>query len=139
MILDRSLEYRGYTGLNDVSSLITLERLADGAYLENNRQMYLDRWVSSIPRLFRVICSMTNLEKLHFFNCNLTDTVLKDLACVFQSCPKLTELHLILFRSLKLEMNGDLKKDLRPGFQRLRVFELHFGIDSWLVMQEIFT
>jgi hypothetical protein len=62
MILDRSLEYRGYTGLNDVSSLITLERLADGAYLENNRQMYLDRWVSSIPRLFRVICSMTNLE-----------------------------------------------------------------------------
>ena len=89
-------------------------------------------------RFVELICPMKNLESLNLFENELTPDVL---ARVFQSCSKLTELN---FTAFEFEMDGmgeDLKNQLRPGFQRLRFFELHGYIDpfSWPVIQEIFT
>jgi hypothetical protein len=119
--------------------LITLERLANEEYFLNNRQMIMKLVRPFTARLFRVICSMNNLEKLHLFECNVTHVEIKDLAHVFRSCPKLTELHLGLIKSVKLEMNEELKNELRPGFERLRLFELDSYINSGPVIQEMLT
>jgi len=145
MILDRSLEDRTListsTPLTYESRLITLEWLADGGYFRNNRKMIVNwRW-PSIARLFRVNRSMINLEKMSLLKWELTLT--EDLARLFQSCPKLTELHLrlrdILFEHQKLEMGEKLENELRSGCQRLRLFELVWDIDSWPAIQKIFT
>jgi hypothetical protein len=117
------------------SCRIILERLADGGYLKNSRRMNA-QW-HSIPPLFRVIRSMNNLESLRLFMCELTLT--EDVPQLFRSCPKLTELRVRLVESQKLEMNEDLKNELRSGFQRLRLVELHWDIDSWPLIQEMFT
>jgi len=142
MILDRSLkDGQSYCNRNDMSRLIILERLKDGGYFQNNRRMFVKFDRQIIARLMRVICSMNNLEKLHFLECNLTLT--EDLPQVFQSCPKLTELHIQLSdpegveRERLNKMNEHLKNELRSGFQRL--VKLHWIIVSCPIIQEIFT
>jgi hypothetical protein len=79
---------------------------------------------------------MTELEKLNVFDWNLRLT--EDVPKLFRSCPKLTELRMKL-ASQKVEMNEGLKNELRSGFQRLRLFELNWCIDSWPLIQEMFT
>jgi hypothetical protein len=44
-----------------------------------------------------------------------------------------------IYESKELEMNEELKNVLRSGFQRLQILELNWDINSWLVLQEIFT
>jgi hypothetical protein len=90
-----------------------------------------------IHPLFRVLRSMNNLEKLELLNLELTLT--KNVPQLFRSCPKLTEMRLKLAETQKLEMGEELKNELRSGFQRLRRLELDWDIDSWLVIQEMFT
>jgi hypothetical protein len=163
MIFDRSLKDRTchYVPLYE-SHMITLERLADGGFFKNNRQMIVDFCWPSLPRFFRVIRSMTNLEKIDLLHWGLSLT--EDLPQLFRSCPKLTELRLKLVESYKTEMREELKNELkltelrlklvesfksemceelknelRPGFERLRLFELKWEIDSWPAIQEIFT
>jgi hypothetical protein len=129
--------------LKDKSSLIILKRLADGGYFQNNRRMFVKFDCLFIARLFRIICSMNNLETLHLLECNLTLT--EDLPHLFRSCPKLTELHVRLSDSNRDDserfkrMNEDVRNELRPGFQRLRLVEFHWVIDSCPEFQEIFT
>jgi hypothetical protein len=116
------------------SLLIILNRLADGGFLKNNRQWIVSVGWSRDPWLFQVIRSMSNLETLNLLKCKLT---LTDLQQLFRSCPKLTELRLMLFDRQNLEMNVSLKNVLRPGFQRLRLLEIELEIDLCLVIQEI--
>ena len=94
------------------------------------------QWPSN-RQLFRVIGSMTDLETLSLFEWNLTLT--EDVPELFRSCPKLTRLRLKLVESQKLELNEELKNDLRPGFQRLKIFEFKWKIESGPVIQEILT
>jgi hypothetical protein len=143
MILDRSLEDRAsYCDLKDKNRLI-LDRLADGECFQNNRRMIVKFTRPFISRLFRVIRSMINLEKLHLLECNLTLT--EDLPQLFRSCPELTELRIRLSDLDQLErerltkMNEDVKNELRSGFQRLRLLELHLTIYSCPKFQEMFT
>jgi hypothetical protein len=140
MVLDRSLEDGNY--LKDESSVIILERLADGGYLQNNRRVFVKCFRPFIARLFRVIRSMNNLEKLNLLCCNLTLT--KDLPQLFRPCHKLTNLRIRLSdpsgaeRERLNKMNEDLKNELRSGFQRLRLLELYWEIDSCPAFQEVF-
>ena len=132
-----------YNEKKHVHRLITLGRLVEGGYFRNTRQMIVDSWWPSIPRFFRVICSMTALEKLELLGWKLILTE-EDLAQLFQSCLKLTELHLAINASTRfdcqmLEANEELENKLRPGFERLRLFELEWNINSWPVIQRIFT
>jgi hypothetical protein len=80
---------------------------------------------------------MNNLEKLELLNLELTLT--KNVPQLFRSCPKLTEMRLKLAETQKLEMGEELENELRLGFQRLRRLELDWDIDSWPVVQEMFT
>ena len=91
------------------------------------------------PGFFQVIWSMEKLEKLVLFDCYFV--TLEDLAHFFPSCRKLIELRVRPFQCEEWEINEDLKNKLRPGFQRLRFFELDGNIDplSWSVIQEILT
>ena len=72
-----------YEEQKHVNRLITLRRLVDGGYFQNTRQMIVDSEWPSIPRFFRVICSMTNLEKLELMHLKMTLTE-EDLALLFQ-------------------------------------------------------
>ena len=116
--------------------LSILKRLADGGFLKNNRQWILDVGWSRGPWMFQVIRSMNNLEKLSLLECKLT---LTDVSQLFRSCPKLTELHLSLFGRQNSEMGEELRNVLRPGFQRISLFQLVWEIDSWPVLQVMFT
>ncbi len=116
--------------------LTILKRLADGGFLANNRQLILDVGWSRGPWLFQVIRSMNNLETLSLLDCQLT---LSDLPQLLRSSTKLTYLRLKLIDRLKLEMNEELKNELRSAFQRLQIIGLSWDIDSWPVIQEIFT
>jgi hypothetical protein len=137
MILDRSLKYRTpYFEQKYMSHMIILERLAARGFFKNNRQVIVIYFWPSFSLLFRFILSMTNLEKLSLSECKLT---LTDLRQLFRSCPKLTELHIKLVEGLKMEMDQFLKYELRLGFQRLRLLELHWDIESWPTIQGIFT
>ncbi len=80
---------------------------------------------------------MTHLGKLNLLDWHLT--LAKGVPKLFQSCPTLIELRLRIVKSQELEMNEELKNELRPGFQRLRLLELKWHIDSWPVLQEIMT
>ena len=116
--MDRSLEDgTSHRDLEDESSLIILERLADGGYFQNNRRMFMKFDSPFITRLIRVIRSMKNLEKLHLLQCNLSLT--EDLPQFFRSCPKLTDLRVRL---------SDPKRVDRKRFNRMnenRKNELH--------------
>ena len=126
--LDRSLDDRcGFCEQKPYSEL--LERLSNGGLLKNNRQMVVKMQWPSNRQLFRVIGSMNNLETLSLFEWNLTLT--EDVPELFRSCPKLTRLRLKLVESQKLKMNEELKNKLRSGFQRLKIFELKWDINSW--------
>ena len=87
---------------------------------------------------FELICSMKNLESLNLFENELTPDVL---AHVFQSCSKLTELHIATYNYKTLGMAEHLKNELRSDFQKLGCLDLMCFIDdnSWLVIQEILT
>jgi hypothetical protein len=138
MILDRSfIDRNRHYELEDDSCRIILERLVDDGYFQNNRQLILSSWWSSLLRLFQVISSMTHLEKISLLHWKLT--LAEDLLQMFRSCPKLTELHLELVESQMLQMNEELKNELRSGFQRIQLLELHWYIDSCLIIQEILT
>jgi hypothetical protein len=117
--------------------MIVLERLADGGYFQNNREVIVNWCWPSVPRFSRFLHPMTKLEKLSLLKWDLTLT--EDVPQLFRSCPTLTELHLRLFESQKVEMNEELKNELRSGFQRLQLLELHWFIDSWPLIQEMFT
>ena len=139
MTFDRSLKNNGHKN----ESLATiLERLAAGGFLKNNRQWFVSYDWTRGPWLSQVIRSMSNLEKGHF-GCHLTLT--KDLPKLFESCPTLTELHITLSDPKRIErqrfeqMNEKNKNELRSGFQRLRLLELFWEIDSCPAIQEIFT
>ena len=116
--------------------LSILKRLADGGFLINNRQWIVDVGWSRGSWMFQVIRSMNNLEKLSLLECKLT---LTDVSQLFRSCPKLTELRLMLFDNQKVGTGEELKNELRPGFQRLRRFEFDWDMNSGQVVQEIFT
>jgi hypothetical protein len=81
---------------------------------------------------------MTQLEKLSLSVWTLTMT--EDVPKLFRSCPKLTELHVRIHESQeKLEMNEELRNELRSGFQRLRLLVLDSLINSGPAIQEILT
>jgi hypothetical protein len=137
MILDRSLkDETPFYEPNDENRLITLERLADGGYFRNTRLVTVNwRW-PSVTQLSRVICYMTNLEKLSLLEWGLPLTKVPQL---FRSCHNFTELRMAVVDRQKLEITEGLKNELRPGFQRLKIFELENWINSWPAIQEIFT
>jgi hypothetical protein len=121
--------------------LITIERLSDGGFFKNNRQMIVRSWWPSIPRFDQVIRSMTRLEKLSILEWKLTLTNVPQL---LRSCPNLNELRFKLVERSNVKMSEDLKNELRQSFekQRLKIFELDMNstdMDSWLVIQEMFT
>ena len=138
MILDRSLKYSFfYFGSKYKSHMITLDRLAAGGFLKNNRQMIVENYWPSFQRLCRVLRSMTDLETLSLLEWKLSLT--QGLPQLLRSCPKLTELRLKLVENKYVEMDVDLESELRPGFQRIRLLDLYWGIDSGPVIQEILT
>jgi hypothetical protein len=134
--LDRSFEDCS-SQLEYESRLIILKRLVNRGLLKNNRQMILNYICPSIPWIFRVISCMANLEKLSLLKWE--PKLAEYLPQLFRSCPKLTDLHLRLVESQKLEMGESLKNELRSGFQRLKIFELGWGINSWPAIREILT
>jgi hypothetical protein len=111
----------------DENLLKILERLAEKGYLQNNRQL---REFGSdsfhISSYSQVISSMKTLETLELESY----MSFRDLALVFQSCSKLTELNFTAFEFEMYGMGEDLKIELRPGFQRLRRLHLRWYIDS---------
>jgi hypothetical protein len=146
MIFDRSLtdetfdfDEQEHKNGSSETCLIILERLVDRGFFQNNRQMVVKWDWPSIPGLFRIFRSMAELEKVNLFSCSLTRT--DHLPQLFRSCPKLIELHLSLYENPNLEMNEELKNELRSGFQRLRLLELRSYIypPQPHIIQEIFT
>jgi hypothetical protein len=137
-VLDRSLKDSSTIFFfEDKSRLITFERLADGGYFKNNRQVIVRFCSPPIHGFLRVIRSMTHLEKLSLLYGRLSLT--QHLPQLFRSCPKLTQLHLGLYERQKSKVNEVLKNELRSGFQRLRLFVLELGIYSCSLIQEILT
>jgi hypothetical protein len=134
--LDRSWKDRNfYNRVKYEGHLITLKRLVARGLLKNIREMGVNSCGLSDPLICRVICSMTHLEKLSFAECQLTE----DLAPLFRSCPKLTELHVTIVKSQKSEMIEELKNELRSGFQTLRLLELDSCFISGPAIQEMLT
>jgi len=120
------------------SLLKILERLAREGYLQNNRQLDAEFDGASSSRIVELICSMKNLESLNVYEHDLTPDVL---AQVFQSCSKLTELHIATRNYKTLEMAEHLINQLRSGFQKLRHLDLVCFIngESWPGIQEMMT
>jgi hypothetical protein len=115
-----------------------LERLAEKGYLQNNQHFgEIQPCLFHMPPFCGVICSMKNLAKLNLEY----DLTLEDLARVFQSCSKLTELHISASEFEMDEMDEDVFNQLRSGFQRLRWLDLEYFIDndSWPGFQEMLT
>ena len=134
--MDRSLDDRcGFCEQKPYSEL--LERLSNGGLLKNNRQMVVKWQWPSNRQLFRVIGSMNNLETLSLLEWKLSLT--QGLPQLLRSCPKLTELRLKLVENQYVEMDVDLENELRPGFQRIRLLDLYWDIESGPVIQEILT
>jgi hypothetical protein len=141
MIQYRSLEInrQGYQEDSAEESLIIiLEWLAAEGYLQNNHWLSVEFPCSRYSPFVKVICSMKNLQILRLSDNDLT---LEDLAYVFQSCSKITNLYISKFEYAMFEMSEHLKNQLRPGFQRLRFFEFASSINkvSWPVIQETLT
>jgi hypothetical protein len=140
VILNRSLRDRwSYYELKDKSRPNTLKLLAEGGFFKNNRRMIVDKYWGwpSIARFHQILRSMADLEKLILLNWEMRLT--QDVPKLFQSCPKLNELHLNLGQWDKFKMNEEIKKQLRSGFQRIRLLELDWYINEWPVIQELFT
>ena len=126
--------------LPDESNFNILERLAGEGYLQNTQKFTeLESYFLHISPFVKVICSLKNLKKLDLY-CECERT-LEDLARVFQSCSKLTELNTSAFGCKMDEMTEDLIDKLRPGFQRLRRLDILCSInnDSWLGFQKMLT
>jgi hypothetical protein len=145
MVACRSLKFldlRDYIKGASYCSRKIFERLVEGGFLENNRQLVASYfWHDDIPQLLQETCSMKKLQKLNLLNCDLE---LAQLSGVFWSCSELTELHLTcneLWVSEMLKMDEHLIKDLRRGFQTLRHFEIECqnSDNSLPVIQQILT
>jgi hypothetical protein len=115
-----------------------LERLEKNGFLKNNRSLVVLVDLPASLQFVQNICFMKNLEKLVLFERYLT---LEDIALLFGSCHKLTEIRLNPFDCDQWEMDEKLKNQLRPGFQRLKIFELDCDLHpfSWPVLQEILS
>jgi hypothetical protein len=138
MILYRSLKGRFFRNEQKCKSpMITLDRLAAGGFFKNNRQIIVEDHFPSFQRLCRVLRCMNNLETLSLLNWKLSLT--QGVPQLLRFCPKLTELRLKLVETQYVEMDEDFESELRPGFERLRLFELNWDSDSWPVIQEILT
>ena len=124
--------------LPDDSLFKILERLVEEGYLQNNRKLGVNLYVSLSSRFVEVICSMKNLESLGLGAHDLTPDVL---AHVFQSCSKITNLFVSTKTYKTLEMAEHLKNQLKSGFQKLRyfIFECSIDNDTWPVIQEMLT
>jgi len=130
---------------DDISSesysfLKILELLAEEGYLQANRRYFsFAHFLDCSPRsrFVELICSMTNLQSLDIVGHELTPDVV---ARVFQSCSKLTNLHIWIHNCKTLEMDEHLNQ-LRSGFQRLRRLKFRCFIDNgtWPVIQEMLT
>ena len=134
--MDRSLTDQTFS-YEQESRLITLERLANGGYFRNNRQMIVNSRWQSVPQLLQVIRSMADLETLSLLEWKLTLT--QNVPQLLRSCPNLTELRLNLAEKQIVEMNEEIKNELRPGFQRLKICELTWDKNSCPIIQEMFT
>ena len=111
----------------DENLLKILERLAEKGYLQNNRQLReFESDSFHISSYSQVVSSMKTLETLELESY----MSFGDLARVFQSCSKLTELKITAFEFEMEKMGEDLKSELRPGFQRLRRLYLRWYIDN---------
>jgi hypothetical protein len=132
-----------------------LERLAGGGFLQNNRQFIVHvhwrlegaefNWARS-SRFIEVICSMKNLESLYLLDhawSSSHELCMKpeDLALVFQSCSKITDLRITTTEDGMSKMPEHVKNQLRSSFQKLRYFGFRCFIDndSWPVIQEMLT
>ena len=108
-------------------------------YLQNNHNLIVEFPRSSNSPFVKVVCSMKNLDTLRLSDSDLT---LEDLAHVFQSCSKITRLHISKFEYTRFEISEHLKNQLRSGFQRLRFFGFttsSINNDSWPLIQETLT
>ena len=115
--------------------LKTLELLTDEGSLKNNRELVVYSGWSLDPWFLRINCSMPNLEKLDVME---YDVKFSDLACLFQSCPKLLELRMKLSQSETSEIDENCRNNFRLGFQRLQCFELGcYVFNSWKFIQEV--
>jgi hypothetical protein len=131
----------------DESFLKILELLAGEEFLQTNRQ-----FICNLPgfqiireldcsrnsRFVELICLMKNLEELNLCDYELTPD---DLAHVFHSCSKLTNLYVPRHKYKTQKMDEHLKNQLRSGFQRLRCLHLECSInsDTWPMIQEMLT
>ena len=123
----------------DESLFSILKRLADEGYLQNTCRLDMRGTCQKIDSwIVELICLMKNLETLHLLDYELSPAVL---AQVFQSCSKITRLHIMADNDEMPNMDECLKNQLRPDFQRLQYlhFECYIDEDSWLVLQEMLT
>jgi hypothetical protein len=129
MTFNRSLEVSIGSDINFLNRLI-----AEG-FFNNNRQLAVSHCHSFSYLTYKLIRSMKNLETFH--SSYLSYVTLEDLACLFRSCPKLTQLHFRLPE--RQELGEDLKNELRSGFQRLEHLSIdcHMDNDSFLVIREM--
>ena len=120
------------------SPLNILERLAREGFLQNNRKLGGTFNLFRSSRFYEVISSMRNLETLNLFGYGLT---LHSLAHVFQTCPKLINLHIVTYECKTPDMIEHLKNQLTSGFQKLRCLDIVCFInnDSWPMIQEMLT
>ena len=139
MIFGRSLKFFDHNEALQSKCYEIFKRLVDDGVLKNNLEMSVTcySW-SHIPQLLENICSMKKLHTLELSNCEIT---LEQLSTLFRSCPDLVELSMELDVEQKLEMDDNLKNDLRRGFQKLKIliFYGHIDNDSWPAIKEIVT
>jgi hypothetical protein len=123
-------------------SLKILERLADEGFFENIFQLIVTAKRLLSPRVFRILCSMSNLEKIEIWDPNVQFT---NLAHFFRSCPNIIELKFVNmnvdFSMAKFKINKDLINQLNLGFQRLQRVELKCDVhyESWRMFLKILT
>jgi hypothetical protein len=129
-----STSWNGWQGKDIYKTLRSSQNLNLIFYIFNMYYSYIFYVI-----FVKVICSLKNLKKLDLY-CECERT-LEDLARVFQSCSKLTELNTSAFGCKMDEMTEDLIDKLRPGFQRLRRLDILCSInnDSWLGFQKMLT
>jgi hypothetical protein len=126
--------------LRDGSLFNILKWLAEEGYLQNNRRLKVQSDYSCIFRFPEMTCSMKNLESLDLDEDLLTPDAL---AHVFQSCSKITHLHIKAdgWCGEMFNMDEHLKNQLRTGFQKLRCLYLvcYIDDDTWPMFQEMLT
>jgi RNA recognition motif-containing protein len=116
-----------------------LKRLAEEGYLRNNHKLDMEGTDTDInSRIVELICSMGNLQTLDLPNYELSS---QDLSDILQSCSEITHLRIKADNDEMFNMDETIKDQLKPGFQKLRFFQIKCYIDSdtILVLQEMLT